>query len=84
MRCRADRCAFAAAILSPDETAVPLGRIGALDSSQGPVQRLFGVLQLHVQTAGGGSEGEIVLRALSNAAADELRAAAGLPDPATR
>lgn len=75
---------FHSGILSPDETAVPLGRIGALDSSQGPVQRLFGVLQLHVQTAGGGSEGEIVLRALSNAAADELRVAAGLSDPATR
>jgi putative membrane protein len=45
------------------------------------VQRLFGVQELHVQTAGGGAEGEIVLRAVSDAAASELRAVAGLPDP---
>lgn len=74
---------YRSGILSPDETAVPLGRIGALDSSQGPIQRLFGVVALHVQTAGGGSEGEIVLRAVSERAARELRAAAGLADPVT-
>jgi putative membrane protein len=68
-------------LISPDETSVPLGRIQALDTTQGPVQRLFGVHELHVQTAGGGSKGEIVLRAVSEAAARELRAAAGLPDP---
>jgi putative membrane protein len=37
-----------------------------------------------VQTAGGGAEGEIVLRAMSDAAASELRAMAGLPDPVAR
>lgn len=74
---------FRSGILSPDETSVPLGRIGALDSTQGPIQRLFGVLALQVQTAGGGSEGEIVLRAMSSADAHQLRAAAGLPDPVT-
>jgi putative membrane protein len=74
---------FRSGILSPDETSVPLGRIGALDSTQGPIQRLFGVVALQVQTAGGGSEGEIVLRAVSSAAAHQLRAAAGLPDPVT-
>ena len=74
---------FRSGILSPDETAVPLGRIGALDSTQGPIQRLFGVLSLQVQTAGGGSEGEIVLRAVSSADAHRLRAAAALPDPVT-
>jgi putative membrane protein len=74
---------FRSGILSPDETSVPLGRIGALDSTQGPVQRLFGVLALQVQTAGGGSEGEIVLRAVSSGDAQRLRAAAGLPDPVT-
>jgi putative membrane protein len=75
---------FRSGILSPDETAIPLGRIGALDSTQGPIQRLFGVRQLHVQTAGGGSEGEIVLRAVSDDAAHELRSAARLPDPVRR
>jgi putative membrane protein len=71
-------------VVSPDETSVPLGRIQALDATQGPVQRIFGVQELHVQTAGGGAEGEIVLRAVSEAAASELRAAAGLPDPVAR
>jgi putative membrane protein len=75
---------FRRGVISPDETSVPLGRIQALDSTQGPVQRLFGVQELHVQTAGGGSEGEIVLRAVSAAAASELHAAAGLPAPVAR
>jgi putative membrane protein len=75
---------FRRGLISPDETSVPLGRIQAIDATQGPVQRLFGVQELHVQTAGGGAEGEIVLRAVSNAAASELRAVAGLPDPVAR
>jgi putative membrane protein len=75
---------FRRGVISPDETSVPLGRIQALDSTQGPVQRLFGVQELHVQTAGGGSEGEIVLRAVSAAAASELHGAAGLPAPVAR
>jgi putative membrane protein len=75
---------FRRGVLSPDETSVPLGRIQAIDAAQGPVQRLFGVQELHVQTAGGGAEGEVVLRAVSDATAEELRAAAGLPDAVTR
>ncbi|MGH2714140.1 MAG: PH domain-containing protein, partial [Thermoleophilaceae bacterium] len=57
---------FRRGVVSPDETSVPLGRIQAVDATQGPVQRLFGVQELHVQTAGGGAEGEIVLRAVSD------------------
>jgi putative membrane protein len=75
---------FRRGILSPDETSVPLGRIQAIDATQGPVHRLFGVQELHVQTAGGGAEGEIVLRAVSDAMAARLRAAVGLPDPTAR
>jgi putative membrane protein len=75
---------FRHGVISPDETSVPIGRIQAIDAAQGPVQRLFGVQELHVQTAGGGSEGEIVLRAVSDGAASELRAIAGLPDPVAR
>lgn len=71
-------------IVSPDETSVPLARIQAIDTTQGPVQRLFGVHELHVQTAGGGAKGEIVLRAVSGHAARELRTAAGLAEPETR
>jgi putative membrane protein len=72
---------FRHGILSPDETTIPIARIQALDATQGPIQRLFGVQELHVQTAGGGSGGEIVLRAVSDIAAHELRGVAGLPDP---
>jgi putative membrane protein len=75
---------FRRGVISPDETSVPLGRVQAIDATQGPVQRLLGVQELHVQTAGGGSEGEIVLRAVSEASASELRAVAGLPDPVAR
>jgi putative membrane protein len=73
---------FRRGVLTPDETTIPITRIQAIDATQGPIQRLFGVHELHVQTAGGGSGGEIVLRAVSEAAARELRGAAGLPDPA--
>ena len=75
---------FRRGVLSPDETSIPLGRIQAIDATQGPIQRLFGVQELNVQTGGGGAKGEIVLRAVSEAAASELRAAAGLPDPIAR
>lgn len=68
-------------IVSPDETVVPLPRVHSIDTTQGPVQRLFGVYELHVQTAGGGEKGEIVLRAVSPAETARLRGAAGLPEP---
>lgn len=68
-------------VISPDETVVPLARVHSIDVAQGPVQRLFGVNELHVQTAGGGEKGEIVLRAVSPEETARLRAAAGLPEP---
>jgi putative membrane protein len=68
-------------VISPDETVVPLSRVHSIDTAQGPIQRLFGIDELHVQTAGGGEKGEIVLRAVSPAETARLRAAAGLPEP---
>ena len=68
-------------VISPDETVVPLARVHSIDVAQGPVQRVFGVNELHVQTAGGGEKGEVVLRAVSPAETATLRAAAGLPEP---
>ena len=56
------------------ETDVPLTRIQSLDLEQGPVQRLFGVYSVHVQTGGGGAKGEIVLEAVDDGAVRELRA----------
>ena len=71
-------------LLSTSETVVPPGRIQAIDTSQNPLQRLFGILSVQVQTAGGGSSAEIVLSAVTPAEARELRAAVGLPEPAER
>jgi putative membrane protein len=68
-------------VVSPDETVVPLSRVHSIDTAQGPIQRMFGIDELHVQTAGGGEKGEIVLRAVSPAETATLRAAAGLPEP---
>jgi putative membrane protein len=56
------------------ETDVPLTRIQSLDLEQGPVQRLFGVQAVHVQTGGGGAKGEIVLEAVGEHDVRELRA----------
>ena len=62
-------------------TTVPLNRIQGLDTVAGPVQRLFGVVALSVQTAGGGAKGEIVLDAVGPAAVEQLRAAVQIPRP---
>ena len=71
---------FRSGVFSPDETVVPLERIQAIDTIAGPIQRLFGVTGLHVQTPGGGEDGDVVLSALSARAAAELRAALGHAD----
>ena len=60
-------------VFSVKETVVPLERVQAVDTIQGPLQRLFGVTSVHVQSAGGSRQGEIVLEALAPAAAAELR-----------
>jgi len=64
-------------LLATKETVVPLERVQALDTVQGPLQRLLGVTAVHVQAAGGGKEGEIVLEALSAQAVAELRERVG-------
>ncbi len=68
-----DALQYRSGILSPDQRAVPLARIAAVDEVQGPVQRLFGVTGLHVQTAGGGAKAEIVLRAVTRQRGVALR-----------
>jgi putative membrane protein len=62
-------------VLSERETDVPLGRVQAIDTVHGPVQRLFGIRGVHVQTAGGGKAGEITLPALTAADVELLRRA---------
>ena len=62
-------------VLSEKVTDVPLGRVQAIDTVHGPVQRMFGVLGVHVQTAGGGPDAEIKLPAVTPADVELLRAA---------
>jgi putative membrane protein len=64
-------------LIGVKETDVPLTRIQSLDLEQGPVQRLFGVYSVHVQTGGGGAKGEIVLEAAGDGDVRELRALVG-------
>jgi putative membrane protein len=56
-------------------THVPVERIEALDTHQGPIQRLFGVESVDIQTGSAGKGGEIALPALSRADVDALREA---------
>lgn len=74
---------FRSGVFSADETVVPKRRVQAIDTTQGPVLRLFGVLALQLQTAGG-KTAEIRLDAVTPAEASELRTAVELPDPAER
>ena len=69
-------------LVSRKEVDVPLGRVQALDIVHGPLQRLFGVRGVHVQTAGGGKAGEITLPAVGPADVELLRDAIGGGAPA--
>ena len=62
-------------LLSTKDTDVRLDRIQAIDVHQGPLQRLFGVFAVDVQTGAGAKGGEISLPALTPDAVAELRAA---------
>jgi putative membrane protein len=73
---------FKTGIVNTKQTTVPLSRIQGLDTVAGPVQRLFGVVALHVQSAGGGSKGEIVLEAVGGEAVARIRAEVGDGAPA--
>lgn len=61
-------------LISTKATGVPLNRVQSLDIERGPVQRLFGIQALHVQTGGGGKRGEIVLDAVGPDVVEALQA----------
>ena len=65
---------FRSGLIWTKATGIPLSRVQSLDVERGPVQRLFGVHMLHVQTGGGGKRGEIVLGAVDAEAVEALRA----------
>ncbi|MDQ8044278.1 MAG: PH domain-containing protein [Solirubrobacteraceae bacterium] len=74
-------------VFARKEQNVPASRISALDTSRGLLQRIFGVVAVQVQTAGGKQKAELVLRAVSLPEAERLRHALGhrsapLSDPA--
>ncbi|WP_273888009.1 PH domain-containing protein [Rubrobacter naiadicus] len=61
-------------VLSRKQRTIPLERIQSVDVVQGVLQRLFGVVEVRVETAGGGSRSpEAVLPALNREAAEALR-----------
>lgn len=68
-------------MFSTSETVVPRTRIQGIDTSQNPLQRMFGTLSVQVQAAGGGAAAEIVIGAATPEDARELRAAVGLGEP---
>ncbi len=68
-------------LLSTKDTDIRLDRIQAIDVHQGPLQRLFGVFAVDVQTGAGVKGGEISLPAVTPGAVAELRAAR--PDAAS-
>ncbi|WP_246945327.1 PH domain-containing protein [Bacillus pinisoli] len=54
---------------------IPLERIQSIDITSGVIQRLFGLVKLQVETAGGGDEAEAVLSAVTKEDAEELKIA---------
>lgn len=66
-------------LVSKKETDVPLARVQAVDTVHGPLQRLFGVRGVQIQTAGGSREAEIVLPAVSRDDVEVLRGALRRP-----
>jgi putative membrane protein len=62
-------------VLTENVTTVSFERVQGIDVVRGPIQRVFGVVELHVQSAGGGRAGEIVLKAITTDEAEELRTA---------
>ncbi|HVF78961.1 MAG TPA: PH domain-containing protein, partial [Solirubrobacteraceae bacterium] len=73
---------YRSGVFTPDEKVVPRTRVQGVDTVTGPIQRLFGVVELRVQVPGASSSDEIVLSAVTHAEAARLREALGQPAPA--
>ncbi|HZK44458.1 MAG TPA: PH domain-containing protein [Syntrophomonadaceae bacterium] len=61
-------------IFSRHKTYIPLERIQSISLSAGVVQRMFGLVKLEVQTAGGSSQAEASLAAITKDQAQNLEA----------
>jgi len=64
---------FKSGVLQKSERSLPLERVQSVETVQGIVQRVFGVIGVKVEAAGGGGEAEISLPALSRSSAEALR-----------
>ena len=64
---------FKRGVLSKSERSLPLEHVQSVNTVQGIVQRVFGVVELRVEAAGGGGQPEISLPALSRPSAQALR-----------
>jgi len=61
-------------VVQKNERTIPLDHVQSVDTVQGVIQRLFGVVEVRVETAGGGAnEPDASLSALSRDAAGALR-----------
>lgn len=61
-------------VLQKNERTIPLEHVQSVDTVQGIIQRLFRVVEVRIETAGGGTtETDASLSALDRAAADLLR-----------
>lgn len=69
----ADRLVIRAGVFVRHVRHVPYARIQNIDTVQGPLHRLLGVVEVRLETAGG-SEPEAVFRVISSAQLAELRA----------
>lgn len=64
---------FRQGVIRRSERIVPRSRIATLDTSRGLLQRVFGLVSLKVQTAGGGKAAEVELPTISFAEVERLR-----------
>jgi len=61
-------------VFQKNERTIPLDHVQSVDTVQGVIQRLFGVFEVRVETAGGGAaEPDASLPALDGASAEALR-----------
>lgn len=61
-------------VLQKNERTIPLDHVQSVDTVQGIIQRVFGVVEVRIETAGGGaSQPDASLSALSRESAEALR-----------
>ncbi len=70
-------------LLARQERFVPVERIQSVDVTESPLQRLFRVVGVRIETAAGGSSADVVLGAVTRTEAESLRRRLGDGRPLT-